>query len=144
MFSRILLPADASENALRAVDYVIGLREVLGPKQAIDLHLLNVQRSVSGDVSTFVSKEALRQYHHDNGLKALAKARARLDASGVSYSYHLLVGEPGPLISQYAQEKQCDHIVMGRRGLGSFTGGLLGSVAHKVLHLAHQPVVLVK
>jgi nucleotide-binding universal stress UspA family protein len=48
------------------------------------------------------------------------------------------------MISQYAKEKGCDHIVMGRRGLGSFTGGLLGSVAHKVLHLAEPPVVLVK
>jgi nucleotide-binding universal stress UspA family protein len=142
MFDRILLCADASDNALRAVDYVIALRERLGTPT--DLHLLNVQRPVSGDVSMFVGKGALRQYHHDNGLKALERARARLDSAGVPYTFHLLVGDPGQMISQYAREKQCDQIVMGRRGLGSFTGGLLGSVAHKVLHLAEQPVLLVK
>jgi nucleotide-binding universal stress UspA family protein len=142
MFDRVLLCADASDNALRAVDYVIGLRERLGTP--IDIHLLNVQRPVSGDVSTFVGKGALRQYHHDNGLKALERARARLDASGLPYTFHLLVGDPAQMISQYAREKGCDHIVLGRRGLGSFTGGLLGSVAHKVLHTAEPPVVLVK
>jgi nucleotide-binding universal stress UspA family protein len=142
VFGRILLPADASDNALRAVDYVIALRAQLGTP--LDIHLLNVQRPVSGDVSTFVGKEALRKYHHDRGLEALTRARGRLDASAVPYTFHLLVGDPGQMISQYAKEKGCDHIVMGRRGLGSFTGGLLGSVAHKVLHLAEPPVVLVK
>jgi nucleotide-binding universal stress UspA family protein len=142
MFARILLAADPSENALRAVDYVVALRERLGTSS--DVHLVNVQRPVSGDVSTFVSKEALRQYHHDRGLEALAKARARLDAAGLPYTYHLFVGDPGQVISQYAQEKGCDHIVMGRRGVGSFTGGVLGSVAHKVLQLATSPVTLVK
>ena len=142
MFGRILLPVDPSDNALRAVDYVMALREQLGAP--FDLHLLNVQRPVTGDVSTFVGKEALRQYHHDNGLKALERARTRLDAARLPYSYHLLVGDPSQMISQYARDKGCDHIVMGRRGLGSFTGGLLGSVAHKVLHLASQPVTLVK
>jgi nucleotide-binding universal stress UspA family protein len=48
------------------------------------------------------------------------------------------------MIAGYAKEKGCDHIVMGRRGLGSFTGGLLGSVAQKTLQLAEQPVLLVK
>jgi len=142
MFTRILLPADSSDNALRAVDYVIALRERLGTP--IDIHLLNVQRSVSGDVSTFVGKDTLRQYHHDNGLKALERARARLDASKLPYTHHLVVGDPSKMISQYAKEKECDHIVMGRRGLGSFTGALLGSVVHKTLHLAEQPVTLVK
>jgi nucleotide-binding universal stress UspA family protein len=143
MFNRILLAADASDNALRAVDYVIALCEQLRPHE-VDLHLLNVQRPVTGDVSTFVPKEQLRDYHHERGLKALERARARLDERKVPYTYHLLVGPPWQMIAGYAKEKACDHIVMGRRGLGSFTGGLLGSVAQKTLQLADPPVVLVK
>jgi nucleotide-binding universal stress UspA family protein len=144
MFNRILLAADASDNALRAVDYAIALGDELRPLHAIDIHLLNVQRPLTGDVAAFVAKEALRDYHHERGLKALERARARLDERGVPYTYHLLVGPPWQMISEYAKEKACDHILMGRRGLGSFTGGLLGSVAQKVLQLAEQPVVLVK
>jgi len=142
MFNRILLCADASEHALRAADYVIALQKRLGT--AIDLHLLNVQRPLSGYVSRFVGKGALQQHHQDSGLKVLERARARLDASGLPYTHHVLVGDPGKMISQYAKEKGCDTIVMGRRGVGSYTGGQLGSVAHKVLHEAEPPVVLVK
>ena len=76
--------------------------------------------------------------------QALERPRARLDEHRVPYSYHLLVGPPWQMISEYAKEKACDQIVMGRRGLGSFTGGLFGSVAQKVLQLAEQPVLLVK
>jgi len=144
MFNRILLAADASDNALRAVDYAIALCDELRPLHAIDIHVLNVQRPLTGDVAAFVAKEALRDYHHERGLKALERTRARLDERGVPYTYHLLVGPPWQMISEYARGKACDHIVMGRRGLGSFTGGLLGSVAQKVLHLAEVPVVLVK
>ena len=143
MFNRILLAADASDNAMRAVDYVVALAEQLRPLE-IDLHLLNVQRPLTGDVGTFVPKEQLRDYHHERGLKALERARARLDERKVPYTFHLLVGPPWQMISEYAKEKRCDHIVMGRRGLGSFTGGLLGSVAQKTLQLAEVPVVLVK
>ena len=74
MFNRILLAADASDNALRAVEYVIKLGEELRALHAIDIHLLNVQRPVTGDVSAFVAKEALRDYHHDRGVKALERA----------------------------------------------------------------------
>ncbi|HET9042709.1 MAG TPA: universal stress protein, partial [Burkholderiales bacterium] len=38
----------------------------------------------------------------------------------------------------------CEGIVMGTRGLGSVATLVLGSVAHKVLHLTHVPITLVK
>jgi len=98
---------------------------------------------LSGPAFDLVDQQAGR--HHPNLVdRDLNRGEARLDASGLPYTFHLLVGDPAQMISQYAREKACDHIVLGRRGLGSFTGGLLGSVAHKVLHTAEPPVVLVK
>ena len=38
----------------------------------------------------------------------------------------------------------CDTVVMGTRGLGSFTGLVLGSVASRVIHEVSVPVLLVK
>ena len=143
-FNRILLPVDASDNAARAVEYVIALlRDRLAP-EAVSIHLLNVQRPVSGDVSTFVSKEALDDYHRERSQQALERPRKILDAAGMTYSTHMLVGRPWEAISDYAAAKSIDHIVMGRRGLGSYTGGELGSVALGVLQRSPVPVVLVK
>jgi nucleotide-binding universal stress UspA family protein len=37
-----------------------------------------------------------------------------------------------------------DLIIMGSRGLSDFEALLLGSVAHKVVHYAHCPVLIVR
>ena len=142
--NRILLPVDASDNSARAVEYVIAHLRAHPAPETVDIHLLNVQRPVSGDVSTFVAKESLEDYHREKSLQALERPRKIFDAAGVKYSVHMLVGKPWEAISDYAGAKQIDHIVMGTRGLGSYTGGTLGSVALGVAQRSPVPVVLVK
>jgi YjbE family integral membrane protein len=142
--NRILLPVDASENAARAVKYVIAYLQTLTTPETVDIHLMNVQRPVSGDVGAFVTNESLESYHREKSEQALEGPRKILDAAGVKYSVHMLVGKPWEVISDYAGANQIDHIVMGARGLGSFTGALLGSVALGVAQLSPVPVVLVK
>ena len=143
-FNRIVLPVDASDNAARAVEYAIALRRHQSAPEALDVHLLNVQRPVSGDVASFVSKEALHGYHREQSTKALERARGLLDAAGVKYNVHMLVGRPWEVISEYASRNHADHIVMGTRGLATYTGGAVGSVASGVLQRSTVPVVVVK
>ena len=142
MTDKWLIPVDDSENALRAVDYVIKASGNSAAKP--EILLVNVQRPLSGDVSTFVNSDVLHDFHREQGNKALASARARLDAAGAPYTHHILLGEPAVMICQFAKANACTQIVMGSRGLGSVTGMLLGSVATKVAHLGEVPVVLVK
>jgi nucleotide-binding universal stress UspA family protein len=59
------------------------------------------------------------------------------------YQEALRVGHIAVSIRAYATEHQCDHIIMGSRGLGAAGSLLLGSVALKVLHTIHIPVVLI-
>jgi len=140
---RILLPVDGSEAALRAVDHV--LKKVGQFKESSEIHLLNVQLALRQGVTEFVSQQQLDSYHHDEGIKDLASARAKLDEAKVPYQFHIGVGaEPAAVIAHYAQDKQCDQIVMGTRGLGSVAGILLGSVTLKVIHLVDVPILLVK
>ena len=140
---RILLPVDGSEAALRAVDHV--LKNVGLYKDPAEIHLLNVQLALRKGVTEFVSQQQLDSYHHDEGIKDLASARAKLDAAKVPYQFHIGVGEePAAVIAHYAQDKKCDQVVMGTRGLSSVAGILLGSVTIKVIHLVDVPVLLVK
>jgi len=140
---RILLPVDGSEASLRAVDYA---RKAAGQlKQPAEFHLLNVQVALRQGVSAFVSQQQIDGYHHDEGIKELAAARARLDAAKTPYQFYIGVGaEPAAVIARYAQDKKCDLVVMGTRGLGSVAGVLLGSVTTKVISLVEVPVLLVK
>lgn len=140
---KILLPVDGSDNSLRAVQAAIELAKEA--TEAPEIHLLNVQLPIiSGDVKMFVSEEQIKAYYHDEGIKALARARAALDAAGVPYHYHIGVGPVAETIAAYAKEKDCNQVIMGARGLGLLTGLLLGSVSTKVTHLVDIPVTLIK
>jgi nucleotide-binding universal stress UspA family protein len=46
------------------------------------------------------------------------------------------VGHPAEEIVSHAKAEEVDLIIMGRRGLGSVSGLLMGSVSHKVAHLS--------
>lgn len=140
---RILIPVDGSEASLRALDHL--LKKVRLLKEPAEIHLLNVQIALRQGVTAFVGREQIDSYHRDEGIKALAGARAKLDAAGVSYVHHIGVGEePAEVIARYVRDKHCDQVFMGTRGLGSVAGVLLGSVATKTIHLVDVPVLLVK
>jgi nucleotide-binding universal stress UspA family protein len=140
---KLLLPVDGSENSLRATRFAISLAASCGEK--VELHVLNVQPPIlTGDVKMFVSPEQIKQYQHDEGIKALAAVRALLDGAGITYLTHIGVGQIAETVAAYAKEKDCGQIIMGSRGLGSVKGMLFGSVATKVLHLVNVPVTLVK
>lgn len=138
----LLVAVDGSDTSLRAVEHVI--KRVAEAKDAHRLHLVNVQHPLHGSVSTFVNAEQIKQYHHDEGMQALSRARATLDAAGVAYQHHLFIGEPAEVIARYAKEQGCDEIVIGSRGLSGISSMLMGSVASKVIHLATIPVLVVK
>jgi nucleotide-binding universal stress UspA family protein len=141
---RLLVPIDGSDISQRAVDHILMKLGWYKEKDIMDIHLLNVQHPVSGDVSTFVNEDELKKYHHDEGIKALEYARAKLDAAGVLYTFHIGVGDPAHVIVHYAKEKQIDQIVMGTHGRAPIASMLMGSTTTKVLHLTKIPILLVR
>jgi YjbE family integral membrane protein len=140
---RVLLAVDASEAASRATRQVIELRRSLADPEALGLHLVYVQRPVSGDVSSFVASKTLDEYYQEQSDAALAPARQTLEAAGVPFEAHARVGDPGETIAKEAADQGCDLIVMGTHGAG-MTAALLGSVAQAALGAAKVPVLLVK
>jgi YjbE family integral membrane protein len=140
----VLLAVDGSDGSAHAVRHLISLRQDLLAPAGLGLHLINVQRPLSGDVATFVPSDALEDYHRERSEKALAPARALLQAAGIAWREYTHVGDPGATIARIAHEQNCDLIVLGTRGLGSHTAALLGSVAQSTLERSAVPVLLVK
>jgi len=76
--------------------------------------------------------------------EVLAPYLARLRDSGVQFT-KLAVEEPaGSMIPTVAKNENCEMIILGSRGKSDFEGLIIGSVTHKVLHLAKCPVLVVK
>jgi nucleotide-binding universal stress UspA family protein len=140
---KALVPIDGSENALAAVRHVIKL---IRDREPLEVHLLNVQAPVTGDVSTFVSKDTLHDFHIDEGHKAMKAACDLLKEVGIPYTKHLYVGRAAAVIAECARELRCDKVIMGTHGFGTMLQLLLGSVSHEAIHQmdAQIPVTLVK
>jgi len=139
---KILLPVDGSENSSKTVADFIQLLDWY--KEKPEFHLLNVQYPLDGNVSLFINQTDIKQYHQEEALRSLKNTQDLLDQAGISYQYHILVGDPAEMIVRFATEKQYDQIIMGPRGKGGIKGLLLGSVTNKVMQLSNIPVLLVK
>ena len=140
---KLLLPVDGSDASLRAVDRLLTL---LGwYKDAPEIHLLNVQHVLHKDVSQFVSAEDIKGYYHDEGLKELADARARLERAGVPYLHHVVIGDlAAETIAHFAREHGIGQILMCTHGRSAVADLVLGSVARGVLQHTDVPVTLVR
>jgi nucleotide-binding universal stress UspA family protein len=137
-----LIAIDGSEPSLKVIDYVI--TEAASRATPPQLWLVNVQAPLSGDITRFIEEKVVNDYHREAGDAALAQARQKLDAAGLAYSSHIMLGEAAPTLVEFAADKACSLIIMGARGLASVAGLLLGSVATKVVKLSTMPVLLVK
>ena len=106
--------------------------------------LVNVQPSLSADITRFVASDMVDEYHKEESEKAVADALARLNSGTIEFGTRFLVGDAAHIIAELANEMDCDGIVMGSHGHTGVVGALMGSIATKVVNLANVPVTLVK
>lgn len=79
------------------------------------------------------------------GQRLMSQSRARARERGVRSVQTLLEdGDPAATISRLAKGLHVDMLFLGSRGLGDAKGLLMGSVSHKVAHLAECTCVSVK
>lgn len=138
---RVLVPFDGSPSAKRAVQYVADSAGTGGP---IQVHVINVQEPVMVDDASAEVLREIEQSQREAGRKATLEAAAVLQRAAVPHQLHVEIGLVADTIARQAEILGCETIVMGTRGHGTVAGFFLGSVAVKVVHLAHVPVTLVK
>jgi nucleotide-binding universal stress UspA family protein len=146
-FRKILVALDASENALRAVDYV---GEITGGTPGFHVMLLHIVRFPSRD--HFPSDDEWQKgcdSAEKNGKRILADGVERLKGLGVnesSISIHM-VRAGGVSIAAEIMQVQKDEgfgtVVVGRRGVSKAEEFLFGSVSNKVVHYSRNCTVWV-
>jgi nucleotide-binding universal stress UspA family protein len=139
MFDKILVAVDHSEMSDRALDAARDLALLSGGEVWV-LHMREREVAVKTGVS--LSDESM-----DEAGAAVAAAVDKLTAAGVKAHGDVgttLFGYAARNIIDDAKEHDVDVIVMGSRGRGDLAGLILGSTAHKVIHLADRPVLIVR
>lgn len=141
--AKILVAFDGSETAMRGLRHAIGL--VKSMKEG-SIHLVHAHEppETDGAIAIYVSIEKMAELQRAHSEGVLAGGLAVLAEAGVPHTSEVLVGNLGASIAQCAEERNCDMIVMGTRGMSAFGNLLMGSVSTRVVHFAHVPVTLVK
>src|ERR1700693_6157662 len=126
---KILLAVDGSKHSLKTVKCLIEHADWY--REGLAVELLNVHLPVPKirGMSAVVSASQVRRYYDREGRAALSKARKLLDAAGIKYSAHILVGPVAESIVKQARLARCDLIMIGTRGMSAVANLLLGSSA---------------
>ena len=138
MLKKVLVLVDGTENSLRALRYSIDLCKLSAGELIVmtsvktDMKVMAEAAPLDQELRTQANNEAVKA-----GNKVLGSAKAVLDGSGMQVQYILT--------AMKAVEKfECDTIVVGSRGLGTFQGILSDSVSKKLVQEAHVPVIVIK
>ncbi len=139
---RIIVAADGSPGANRAVDAAAKLTKALGA----ELNILTVGDNISGEELRRLASiggdvsEALESASN----KILERAKKRALRFGVAArKLQCGWGDPAETIIGAARREKADMLVVGRRGRGRLSGLLLGSVSQKLASLAPCTVIVV-
>ncbi len=135
--TRIVVPVDFSDDSLAAVDTALQMVD-----SAANVHVVHVLHELSplepGEVWDTVDTKSRTEF-------AERSLRERL--SGPQYenlTYKFALGDPGHEIASYAERVEADLIVLPSHGRTGLSHLLIGSVAERVVRLAHCPVLVLR
>jgi nucleotide-binding universal stress UspA family protein len=136
---KILCPTDFSEASLKGLDYAAELAAIFQAEISV-LYVLPMLPPAPNDPNvSFEVPEFERLVHKDSEekLKALVAARIPKTVKATTYVGH---GSAAKEIVKVAEEEKTDLIVIATHGHSGWHHLVLGSVAEKVIRLAHCPV----
>jgi len=138
MYDKVLVAIDhsaASDRVLAAVKELAGLSKG-------EVWVLHVrEREVIPRLGLVPTEEATEA---EDKVKAAASALAEAGITAHAEVADVLFGQAAREIVDMAKQHDVGVIVMGSRGRSDLAGLVLGSTAHKVIHLTDRPVLVVR
>ena len=137
MFKVIIWATDGSSGAEQALPFAKGLARAYGAR----LIVVHVKEIMDGRAAGYPVNVEEGQVQ-----AAILKQVEDLKQEGLDATLQMAsvaAGGAAHVIVEIVDEEGADLIVAGTRGLGPLAGLLLGSVTHRLLHIAHCPVLVV-
>jgi nucleotide-binding universal stress UspA family protein len=135
---RILLATDLSPASEAATQQAIDLAHDLGASLLI---VSVIDPDLRGAAGSRLERMDQRRAAREQAAQAVV-VRGR--QAGISVSFLVWEGEPGPAIVEAAASEGADMIVVGSHGRGRVGRFMLGSVSDHVIRNASAPVLIVR
>jgi nucleotide-binding universal stress UspA family protein len=134
---KVVVPIDFSEESFNALDQAL---EIVGsPSQIAIVHVLqDLPPNEPGLIWSVVDKESRVRHVKEELSKKLHE-----DKYAVA-EVKVLIGDPGHEIAKCAEENKVGLIVMPSHGRTGLKRLMIGSVAERVIRLAHCPVLVLR
>ena len=153
MYKKILVALDGSEPSNHALEQAV---EIATKFKAKLIMLAVVQRvmipifpdegfggvplSAAKDMAQYQDKmRVVYQTVLDEAQDKIKEEHPDLEVEAI-----LKEGRPSATITEYAENDGADLIVMGSRGIGGYTGWILGSTSRRVVDSCTKPILIVK
>jgi nucleotide-binding universal stress UspA family protein len=151
MSKKFLVAVDGSDHGWKALDLATNLASGADAELVI-LHVVPYEPMPEGlkqfaKVEGIPIEEQAVRFHLGRkfGDKIASEAEARARKSGLDRVTTLVAeGNAAHEIVEMAKSKDTEMVFLGSRGLGEVKGMVMGSVSHKVMHLAPCTCVAVK
>ena len=136
---RIAVAVDGSRFSLKVMEKAIEYAKLLGADMVFVYCHKKYPRILGQPYRDQIISEI-----NDQAKEIVSPYLEQLEDSGVPFTVRLMEEPAGTMIPEVAREEKCDLIIMGSRGLSNLQGLIIGSVTHRVLHVAECDVMVVK
>ena len=137
MYQHILVPLENSQTDETVIRYVQKLAQHCGARLTL-IHVADGHVARNYEQLNLAPSEEMRE-----DKEYLERRQQALSDQGIVTSAHLACGDPANQIIGFAEQIQCDLIVMATHGHKLLGDLLLGSVTRSVRHRTKIPVLLV-
>ena len=141
MYTNIMIAVDGSPESLQAVRQALALVE---RGLRAEIALVNVQEAASLLELATQDSDDIAVAAVQAGEHLMSPCAALLDAAGVGYSMEVVLGEPGTVLVDMAEQIDADLVMLGARGMGAIESALVGSVSKAVISRCSRPVMVIK
>ncbi len=135
--TRLVVPIDFSDQSFHALDQAIAM---VAPGGSIDV--VHVLPSMSANDPALLFGQATDHTRLNVVAEHLEKTLRERGYS--TLQSHVLLGDAGSQIADFARNHQAELIVISSHGYGFIKRVLLGSVAERVVRLASCPVLVLR
>ncbi len=143
MMRKYLLATDGSDCSKRAAYFLLDLVRDTSEFEITIIQVVNIKKEIY-NYSMMTNIPEIEKFVKEQAEQIIDETAVIFENEGIQVNKLVLEGDPGHEIAEYAKQTNVNQIIMGSRGLGNIKGLVLGSVSQKLIHLATNPVTLVK